>query len=492
MGQGYFCDTEYIDYFYDGLSPWFMDYLAALHGFPRSDLAGGFSYCELGCGTGLSLNLHAAANPGGRFYGVDLNREHIRRATETARAGELTNVNFLEEDFAQLLERDLPRFDVIALHGVYSWVSPAIRRELQAFISLRLQPGGKVYISYNALPGWGQQAPIRHLLATHVEGMAGSTLEKVARGLEHLRLLRDAGAPIVTSSPQVQGMVEHILTADRRYVAHEYFTAHWEPFYFSQVAEDMGRLGLQFLGCLPVPLNYGAFCLPEGLQAYFSGLQSRTAFETRKDQVLNTVFRRDVYCQVQGQPAPAGARLAEVRLGSFRARPDFQFQFEVKGNQIHLDSPIFPPLADLLAGTSMAVADLLRHPALAGFGPGEISEGLECLVASGQVLPFAQGAAPAPAGLSPLNAHLLERDLAAGQGVSLACPAAGTGLTLAQGDALVLLGIARAGLEGAAAWIRDWAAGRQLELGISAGGPTLEQQVRDKARSLPLAQLGFR
>ena len=142
MNQGYFVDAEYIDYFYDGMSPWFMDYLAALHGFPRPGFAGGFSYCELGCGTGLSLIIHAAANPGGRFYGVDLNRDHIQRAIQTARAGQVPNVTFLEEDFTHLLERDLPRFDVIALHGVYSWVSPALRGEIAAFIGHRLQPGG--------------------------------------------------------------------------------------------------------------------------------------------------------------------------------------------------------------------------------------------------------------------------------------------------------------------------------------------------------------
>jgi len=490
VSQGYFCDTEYIDYFYDGLSPWVMDYLAALHGFPRSGLAAGFTYCELGCGTGLSLNIHAAANPCGRFYGVDLNREHIQRAQQTARAGQLGNVTFLEEDFTHLLERDLPRFDVIALHGVYSWVSPAIRREIAAFIGHRLQPGGKVYVSYNALPGWGQQAPIRHILASHVEGMAGSTLDKVARGLEHLRRLRDAGAPSVTCSAQVQAMVDHILTADPRYVAHEYFTPFWEPFYFNQVAEDLGRLGLQFLGCLPVALNYGSFCLPGKLQDYFAGLRTRVGFETNKDQVLNTVFRRDVYCQVQGRPAPGAGRLEALHLGSFKARADFEFSFEVKGNQINLDGPIFPVLADLLAGGGVAVAELMAHPALAGFSPGEIHEGLECLVASGQVLPFAQPGQPVQAGLSPLNRHLLERDLGTGQGISLACPAAGTGLTLPQGDALILLGLAQAGPDGAAGWIRAWAGERQYQLSTTEGGPTLEQQVRDKARSLPLALLG--
>jgi SAM-dependent methyltransferase len=468
-----------------------MDYLAALHGAPRPELAKGFSYCELGCGTGLSLLIHAAANPSGRFYGVDFNREHIKRAVQAAQAGQLGNATFLEEDFTHLLERDLPRFDVIALHGVYSWVSPAMRRELQAFIAHRLHPGGKVYISYNALPGWAQQAPIRHMLASHVEGMAGGTLEKVGKGLEFLRLLRDAGAPSLTGSPQVKALVEHILTADPRYVAHEYFTEYWEPFYFGQVAEDMGRIGLSYLGCLPVALNYGAFCLPQALQTFFSGLGTRTAFEAHKDLVLNTVFRRDVYCLGRNPPAAASPnRMERLRLGSFRCRQDFNFTFEVKGNSIALDGPIFPLLADLLAGTSMDVADLMAHPSLAGHAPEAIQEGLECLVASGQVLPLAPNPLEPPAGLSPLNRHLLERDLAGGGSMSLACPGTGTGVTLAQLDALIVYGIQEAGLAGAAPWIEDWARKHQLELKSETPEAALDQQVRERAGHLPLAQLG--
>lgn len=494
MSSGYFVDAEYIDYFYDGMSPWFLDYLAAVHGYPRQDLAAGFSYCELGCGTGLSLIIHAAANPSGQFYGVDINRDHIQRATRTARAGAVANVTFLEEDFTQLLEKDLPHFDQIALHGVYSWVSPAMRRELLGFIGHRLQPQGKVYISYNALPGWAQQASIRHILATRVDGMAGGTLEKVAKGLEHLRLLRDAGAPSLGSSPQIKALVEHILASDPRYVAHEYFTAHWEPYYFKQVADDMARLGLNYLGCLPVALNYGAFCLPQGLRGFFDGLPNRIAFETHKDLVLNTVFRRDVFCLGKAQPTPpAGDRLAGLTLGSFRARPDFEFKFEVRGTTINLDGAIFPILADLLAGRGVAVADLLQHPCLGAYGPEEIREGLECLVASGQVIPFAPGPAKAAAGLSPLNCHLLERDLPTCKSIALACAEAGTGATLSQVDALILYAIHQAGLDGAAPWIQDWTGQHRIQLTAEGAGPAaLEQQVRERAQHLPLELLGVR
>ena len=106
-------------------------------------------------------------------------------------------------------------------------------------------------------------------------------------------------------------------------------------------------------------------------------------------------------------------------------------------------------------------------------------------------LPFAQGQpAPPPAGLSPLNRHLLDRDLAGSETVSLACAGSGTGVTLSQLDALIVYGIQEAGLAGAAGWIQGWAEQHQLELKGENPGATLDQQVQERAKHLPLAQLG--
>jgi len=311
----------------------------------------------------------------------------------------------------------------------------------------------------------------------------------VAKGIEHLRLLRDAGAASVNTGPQVKALVDHILSADPRYVAHEYFTPHWEAYWFRQVHEDMRRVGLTFVGCLPISMNYGALCLPRQLRTVFENLPSRAAFETRKDLVLNTVFRRDVYCLGKEKP-PRGDRLGGVTLGSFRHREQFVSRFECKANVIQMDGEIFPRLADLLAGSRMAVEQVLAHPSLAGQAPEDILQGLEVLAASGQVVPCAPGPAPAGKGLSALNRHLLERDGAVAKGVSLACPGYGTGMTLPQMDALVAYGIHEAGPEGAAGWIRRWAQDHQLRLAAQDSAVPLDQQVRERARVLPLAQLG--
>ena len=62
---------------------------------------------------------------------------------------------------------DLPAFDIIALHGLWSWVSAENRRAIVEIMRRRLKVGGACYISYNTLPGWAMGMPLRHMMTLH-------------------------------------------------------------------------------------------------------------------------------------------------------------------------------------------------------------------------------------------------------------------------------------------------------------------------------------
>jgi SAM-dependent methyltransferase len=398
-------------------------------------------------------------------------------------------VTFLEEDFTNLLERDLPFFDQVALHGVYSWISPAIRREVLGFLGGRLKPGGLLYLSYNALPGWAQQAPLRHFMHT-AAGAGGSTLERVEKGMAYLRTLRQAEAPVLQALPQMKAEVEHILASDPRYVAHEYFTAHWEAFYFEQIAQELGRFGLNFVGCLPLARNFAEFCVPEGLRPHLGAVESRRAFETQKDFLLNTIFRRDVFRMGPAvEPDPGGHPLDPVVVGTCLAPQEFQAQMKVGDYQaVAFKDSLFKALTELLAQGPRPVGVLAKDPALAGFSRQEITTALLCLLASDQAMPFSRQAPPPSAGLSPLNLHLLARELPAAEAVSLASPVAGTAITLSREDALLVRGLHEAGPEGAAAWVEGWGRAHGLQ---TPGVSVLEGQMVPALRRLPLKLLGL-
>ena len=199
--EGYVVDLDYTRGYFRELSPAHLRFVLLLAGMEPPGAAQPFTYYELGCGNGYSTALHAAASPHGRFCGVDFNPTHVHHAQKLAQDTGLGNVRFLEKSFAELLEFDLEDADYIVLHGVWSWVGEEQRAQVLEFLRRRLKPGGIVYLSYNALPGLAQVAPLQHLLNAHASLAAGDRIEKVRRSMDFAVRLQKAGARFFTVSP---------------------------------------------------------------------------------------------------------------------------------------------------------------------------------------------------------------------------------------------------------------------------------------------------
>ena len=115
MGDSsYVTDSAYQSLARPDQSPVHMSYVAALADFVPPDPAREFSYVDLGCSTGETVNLLAAAYPHARFVGIDLNPDAIEKARkDTADAG-LGNADFEVGAFANLTDTDYGQFDYIA------------------------------------------------------------------------------------------------------------------------------------------------------------------------------------------------------------------------------------------------------------------------------------------------------------------------------------------------------------------------------------------
>lgn len=169
------------------------------------------TYCELGSGQGVTANLLAAANPEMEIYATDFNPKHAYNAQELARVSQLSNVHFFDNSFAEFEARnDLPQFNVIALHGIYTWVSQEHQQTIIRFIEKRLKPGGLVYISYNCLPGWAGISPIRHLIQMHAERAIGSLPEKIDAAMAFIERFQETDARYFKSVPSAKERFERI------------------------------------------------------------------------------------------------------------------------------------------------------------------------------------------------------------------------------------------------------------------------------------------
>jgi SAM-dependent methyltransferase len=142
--EGYVSDIEYTFGFYRRMAPSHLRFLAAVTGYQLADEKG-LNVAELGCGQGLGTLLLAASNPDGRFFGFDFNPVQIARARGIAAEAAIDNVTFRENSFAELAAApagDMPDFDLVVCHGVYSWITPENRAAIVTFLRRKLKPGG--------------------------------------------------------------------------------------------------------------------------------------------------------------------------------------------------------------------------------------------------------------------------------------------------------------------------------------------------------------
>ena len=203
--------------------------------------------CELGYGQGVSLAIHAVA---GRacWYGTDVNPVHARTLRGWVE-GTGARVEACDQAFSGFCGRDdLPPFDFIAAYGVWSWVSAENRRRLVDFVARKLRPGGVLFLSYNALPGWAPMVPLREVMVEHAASLPpGSSLEaRIDAALRHLRmrLLRDI--PFAEAHTGAEAELRAIVGKGTAYLAHEFFNRDWAPMHPDQVAEALHDAGLQF------------------------------------------------------------------------------------------------------------------------------------------------------------------------------------------------------------------------------------------------------
>ncbi len=483
----YISDVAYPRNFVPQLAPNMMRLVAAQggHEAPPGD---SFDYCELGAGRGDTLVTLAAASPEGRFVGVDLGAEHVAFAAGLARRGGVGNVRLVERDFEdEALAAELPAFDYVVAHGVVSWISPAKRAAVWRFAKAKLKPGGLLFVSYNALPGWAAIEPLRRLMLDHVADLPGSTLERAREAYAFVCRLAEAKTGYFAGHPTAQAMLELMKDGGLAYVVHEYFHAHWHPLYSADVAREAAAHGLAFAGQMPLYLNVQELAFPSSVKAIAGEAKGRIAVESLKDFAANALFRSDVF--VNAPDAPRGGETRRFFEGTpFGALTiDERVKRKVRLPVYTLDftSRIYAALIPRLCAAPATAMELSRRPELAGLGPERIGQCLQNLCLGGQIGPM-RALAATPRGArfrlaSAFNRGVLDQGIAGEGPLALACPATGTGLAVSRLEAICLRLLTEVEPEGRAAWVRAFAEGQAFPLVFG------ERQVADAEELVAMA-----
>jgi SAM-dependent methyltransferase len=390
-GAGYVTDTAYVHDFCRVQTPAILS-LAALS---RSVAAAGgrgepLSYCDLGCGQGFTANLVAAANPRAEVFAADFNPTHIAGARSLADAAALKNVRFREAGFDEL-EQDttLPDFDIICLHGVYSWISQENRRTVVGLIRRRLKSGGLLYISYDAMPGWAGIAPLRRLLVQQHAASGGASQAGLAQALAFADKLRELGALFHRMYPYVAVQWDRLKKLPASYLAHELLTRDWQAFSFTDVAAELAEAKLTYVGSAHLVDHVDRVNFTEAQQSFLAQITDRALGETTRDMIIGRQFRRDIFVKgvTSVRPLPARERWLDTRFGLTTPASEIDLTFDTALGTIQLRPDMYKPVIEVLDQGPMTVRELVASPPAAKLEWSGLLDAIKVLVGRGDLQP---------------------------------------------------------------------------------------------------------
>jgi len=236
--------------------------------------------------------------PDSRFVGIDLSPVQVEIGRGMSGELSLTNIELIQADILELKADALERFDYIIVHGVYSWVPPAVQERILSLCRNHLDENGLAYVSYNTYPGWCGKQALRQMLRHHTRQI-DDPREKVAAALELIQVLPGSktmpGDPAAILADRLRSDLQKI-GDPAAYLIHEYLIDSNQPLYFREFLERIESSGLRYVddaypgGSSPDRLP------PAGRQWIEEHLTDPMERQQYIDFVGNVSFRRSLLC----------------------------------------------------------------------------------------------------------------------------------------------------------------------------------------------------
>ena len=440
--SGYVADIGYTFGYYNELNP-NRGTLAFLNaGYVPPSLG---IHCELGYGQGLSVNLHSAAS-GTTWYGNDFNPSQAAFAKSLASASG-AEAHLTDEAFANFCNRsDLPEFDSIGLHGIWSWISDENRSIIVDFIRRKLKVGGALYVSYNTQPGWATFAPIRHLMTEHASVM-GSTgkgvVSRVEGALEFAQKLLDTNPLFARANPGVVDRLKKVSEQNRHYLAHEYFNKDWHPMHFATMTEWLSSAKISYACSAHYLDHIDAINLTPEQQAMLKDISDPIFKESVRDFMVNQQFRRDYW--IKGAQKLTLLEQAELikKHRLIQITPAQHIPLKASGSlgEVNLNENVYKPIIEVMSDHKhRSIEEIASLVNSKGVGLAQVAQASMMLVGTGNFasLQSSGNTTKSKQYTKKLNQTLIEKAKYSGDIQYLASPVTGGGIVVNRVEQLIL------------------------------------------------------
>lgn len=308
-------------------------------------------WCELGCGNGVTGAVVATSYPAADVHAIDINADHIDFATKLRDRAGISNLSLHCAAFADPELEALPQFDYIVAHGVYTWIDEATRRQLRAFVDRHLAPGGLLYVSYNALPGWAANLPLAGFVRAAARVETGDSAARFAAAADLATALTSAGARSLVASPMARDLTKRRATMDPAYFPHEFLPEGWEPRYVTDVRAEFAAHGLEPIGSAHIRDNFDMYTIGKRGRAALESIEDPDLRELARDYFRVTGFRRDVFGRAAQRLDEQSRREQLMRTTFHLSRPPSMIAYSMRtpAGTVTFDTPVARALVEVLA-----------------------------------------------------------------------------------------------------------------------------------------------
>lgn len=484
--SGYVADIDYTYGYYQELNP-----LRARLAFLNNGLVSPevVVACELGFGQGLSINIHAAASVT-QWYGTDFNPAQAGFAQELAESSG-ASVSLYADSFADFCARvDLPDFDCISLHGIWSWISDENRQVIVEFIRKKLKVGGLLYISYNTLPGWASFAPMRHLMTQHAEiiGSEGiGIVNRIDGAMKFAEELLATNPTYLRANPLVSERLDLLKGQPHEYLAHEYFNRDWLPMHFASMTEWLESAKVSYACSAHYMDNIESINLTPEQTKFLNTIPDKMLRESTRDFMTNQVFRRDYWIKgIRKLPKLEQVEALRNEIVVLQTpRSEVTLKAKDGGREINLNEEIYNPILDVLANhKTISLGELESKLKAKEIGLAKIVQAVMVLADFGHLFVTQNegNVVEAKVQTDKLNTHILRRSRSNAEVRYLASPLTGGGVAVSRFHQLFLLAC-QAGKKMPAAMAEfAWAILSEQGERIVEDGKTLETEAENISR----------
>jgi len=384
----YIVDLKYSSGIKQFQNPVRMDFVSALITGKPMKSTNPYKYLDIGCGVGVTLISLAAANPDAKFYGVDINSEHIEEAMWRSEKYGIHNIEFIKSDLSELHKMDLPEFDFITTHGMYSWIPFKVRQKLLDYVADNLAEDGIFYIHYAALPGRNAIGPVWNLMQEYSSDIQGS-LQRVEKSLGLVQHLLEYDRGYFQSYVVARERAQALFKQDLSYIAHESLNEAWEANYHFQVNRELQKRGMQYVGHSNYMRNYWEYCVPDELYNKFEHSPSDEIRETLIDYIDLSPSRMDLYTKLDFSSGKRTFVLPACIYGVKDLNGNYVKGIELlNGNTIDYNDEIYQKLMGILHFKPSTIEQLTEYSELKLYSKGDISSAIENLLIGEQIQVF--------------------------------------------------------------------------------------------------------